>query len=121
RRRGAYRPAGRVRGPDLGRRLARQRPDVHLLCPGHRRRQAARLDQRNRLRPAAALASSLMLTTGLAAPPLPALAPRLLGPEPGWAETTDVVVVGSGIAGLTAALHLRQAGRPVTVVTKANH
>ena len=30
---------------------------------------------------------------------------RLLAPEPGWTTSTDVVVVGSGIAGLTAALH----------------
>ncbi len=45
---------------------------------------------------------------------------RLAGPEPGWAETTDVVVVGSGIAGLTCALHLREAGLHVTVVTKVN-
>ncbi|HET6212590.1 MAG TPA: L-aspartate oxidase [Micromonosporaceae bacterium] len=45
---------------------------------------------------------------------------RLLAPGPGWAETTDVVVVGSGIAGLTCALHLREAGLHVTVVTKVN-
>jgi L-aspartate oxidase len=51
---------------------------------------------------------------------LPALPRRLLAPEPGWAETTDVVVVGSGIAGLTAALHLRESGLHVTVVTKVN-
>lgn len=51
---------------------------------------------------------------------LPRLPSRLLAPEPGWAETTDVVVVGSGVAGLTVALHLREAGLHVTVVTKVN-
>ncbi len=44
----------------------------------------------------------------------------MAGPPPGWAETTDVVIVGSGIAGLTCALHLREAGLHVTVVTKVN-
>jgi L-aspartate oxidase len=34
--------------------------------------------------------------------------------------TTDVVVVGSGIAGLSAALHARAAGHGVVVVTKIN-
>jgi L-aspartate oxidase len=51
---------------------------------------------------------------------LPALPRRLAAPEPGWTETTDVVVVGSGVAGLTAALHLREQGLHVTVVTKVN-
>ncbi|GLY97041.1 L-aspartate oxidase [Actinoplanes sp. NBRC 103695] len=51
---------------------------------------------------------------------LPALPRRLAAPEPGWTETTDVVVVGSGVAGLTAALHLRERGLHVTVVTKVN-
>ena len=32
---------------------------------------------------------------------------RLIAPEPGWTTTADVVVIGSGIAGLTAALRLR--------------
>ena len=46
------------------------------------------------------------------------LARHLVAPEPGWTHTTDVVVVGSGIAGLSVALHARAAGHAVTVVTK---
>ena len=51
---------------------------------------------------------------------LPQLPRRLAAAEPGWSETTDVLVVGSGVAGLTAALHLREQGLHVTVVTKVN-
>jgi L-aspartate oxidase len=51
---------------------------------------------------------------------LPVLPARLPAPEPGWTETTDVIVIGSGVAGLTAALHLRESGLHVTVVTKVN-
>ncbi|WP_433011046.1 L-aspartate oxidase [Kribbella sp. CA-294648] len=47
----------------------------------------------------------------------PAVPQRLAAPEPGWTETVDVVVVGSGIAGLTAALRARELGS-VLVVTK---
>ncbi|MFB9313118.1 L-aspartate oxidase [Nocardioides plantarum] len=44
---------------------------------------------------------------------------RLTAPEPGWTTRADVVIVGSGIAGLTAALRLRAAGvERVLVVTK---
>ncbi|MCO8274464.1 L-aspartate oxidase [Actinoplanes sp. TRM 88003] len=51
---------------------------------------------------------------------LPELPCRLAAADPGWNETTDVLVVGSGVAGLTAALHLREQGLHVTVVTKVN-
>ncbi len=50
----------------------------------------------------------------------PRLPRHLAAPEPGWTRSTDVVVVGSGIAGLSAALHARAAGHAVTVVTKVN-
>src|SRR4051812_4085658 len=43
---------------------------------------------------------------------------RLAAPEPGWSVTADVVVIGSGIAGLTAALRLRGSVDRVLVVTK---
>ncbi len=44
---------------------------------------------------------------------------RLLAPAPGWTTYADVIVIGSGIAGLTAALRLREAGvGTVMVVTK---
>lgn len=47
------------------------------------------------------------------------LARRLLAPQPGWTATADVVVVGSGIAGLTAALALRSRGPRVLLITKS--
>jgi L-aspartate oxidase len=44
---------------------------------------------------------------------------RLAAPAPGWTTAADVVVVGSGIAGLTAALRIREAGiGSVLVITK---
>ncbi|MBS41797.1 MAG: L-aspartate oxidase [Nocardioides sp.] len=49
---------------------------------------------------------------------------RLRAPEPGWTTEADVVVIGSGIAGLTAALRLKESlaaqpgGGRVLVVTK---
>ena len=42
----------------------------------------------------------------------------LLAPSPGWTARGDVVIVGSGVAGLTAALHARRTGRTVLLVTK---
>ncbi|MFD7410087.1 L-aspartate oxidase [Kitasatospora purpeofusca] len=44
---------------------------------------------------------------------------RLTAPAPGWTTDTDVVVVGSGVAGLTVALNVRRAGLRAMVVTKA--
>src|SRR4051812_28339199 len=47
-------------------------------------------------------------------PPVPA---RLAAEQPGWVNRVDVVVVGSGIAGLTAALECADLGK-VLLVTK---
>ncbi|MEE1756709.1 L-aspartate oxidase [Streptomyces sp. SP18CS02] len=44
---------------------------------------------------------------------------RLQAPAPGWAIDADVVVVGSGVAGLTTALRCTAAGLRTVVVTKA--
>ncbi|GEA88117.1 L-aspartate oxidase [Cellulomonas cellasea] len=46
------------------------------------------------------------------------LASHLAAPEPGWTARADAVVVGSGIAGLTAALELRTRVPRVLLVTK---
>ena len=54
-----------------------------------------------------------MLPQGYAALPR-----RLRAPAPGWETTSDVVVIGSGIAGLTAALRLRGRVDKILVVTK---
>lgn len=43
---------------------------------------------------------------------------RLSAPAAGWTTTADVIVVGSGVAGLTAALELRRQVKSVLVVTK---
>ncbi|WP_091054054.1 L-aspartate oxidase [Glycomyces sambucus] len=53
-------------------------------------------------------------------PHLPHLPRRLRAEAPSWTETTDVCVIGSGVAGLTCALNLRRAGFHVTVVTKVH-
>jgi L-aspartate oxidase len=44
---------------------------------------------------------------------------RLRAPAPGWTVTYDVVIVGSGIAGLTAALRLKDKVGRILVVTKS--
>ncbi|MGW2860003.1 FAD-dependent oxidoreductase, partial [Streptomyces sp. NPDC001205] len=44
---------------------------------------------------------------------------RLHAPAPGWSIDADVVVVGSGVAGLTTALRCTAAGLSTVVVTKA--
>jgi L-aspartate oxidase len=53
-------------------------------------------------------------------PPLPVLPVRLGAPRAGWTRHADVVVIGSGVAGLTAALRVRAAlpASRVLVVTK---
>lgn len=57
--------------------------------------------------------------TGPSTPRPPHTAIRLPAAPPGWEHEADVVVVGSGIAGLTAALRCRAAGLRTVVVTKA--
>jgi len=44
---------------------------------------------------------------------------RLLTGKPGWSTSADVIVIGSGVAGLTTALNLRAYGLSVLLVTKA--
>ena len=52
-------------------------------------------------------------------PPAPVVVPRrLTAPPAGWTTTADVIVVGSGIAGLTCALRLREQVDRVLLVTK---
>ncbi|MFE1173454.1 L-aspartate oxidase [Streptomyces sp. NPDC058773] len=62
-----------------------------------------------------------MTATGTGTGPGPAAGTgiRLTAPAPGWSIDADVVVVGSGVAGLTAALRCAAAGRRTVVVTKA--
>ncbi|GAO06815.1 putative L-aspartate oxidase [Streptomyces lydicamycinicus] len=62
-----------------------------------------------------------MTATGTGTGPGPAAGTgiRMTAPAPGWSITADVVVVGSGVAGLTAALRCAAAGRRTVVVTKA--
>ncbi|NEW76945.1 L-aspartate oxidase [Streptomyces rhizosphaericus] len=61
------------------------------------------------------------MTRPIGRPAAEAAAPAtaLRAPAPGWATEADVVVVGSGVAGLTVALRCAAAGARVTVVTKA--
>ena len=44
---------------------------------------------------------------------------KLLAGAPGWTVKADVIVIGSGVAGLTAALNLRAHNLSVLLVTKA--
>ena len=47
--------------------------------------------------------------------------PALPLPPAGWIRATDVVVVGTGAAGLMTAVALADAGRRVAVVTKGSN
>jgi L-aspartate oxidase len=49
---------------------------------------------------------------------IPRVVGRLAAPQPGWSVRADVVVIGSGVAGLTAALRLRGRVDRILVVTK---
>lgn len=49
----------------------------------------------------------------------PVVTTRLAAGAPGWTARADVIVVGSGVAGLATAMHAREAGRTVLLVTKA--
>ena len=44
---------------------------------------------------------------------------KLLAGKPGWTVNADVIVIGSGVAGLTTALNLRSSNLSVLLVTKA--
>ena len=44
---------------------------------------------------------------------------RLRAPRPGWSASADVVVIGSGVAGLTTALQIRAHNLSVMLITKA--
>ncbi len=59
------------------------------------------------------------MTRATGRPDTVAPATALRAAAPGWAIEADVVVVGSGVAGLTVALRCAAAGARVTVVTKA--
>lgn len=61
------------------------------------------------------LGSPYAVPAGITNPRLPQ---RLLAPAPGWVAHADVIVVGSGIAGLTTALKLRERVDRVLLVTK---
>jgi L-aspartate oxidase len=50
---------------------------------------------------------------------LPRPAGRIPTASPAWTDETDVIIVGTGAAGLAATVRLLDAGRRVTVITKA--
>ncbi|HEX6886697.1 MAG TPA: L-aspartate oxidase [Candidatus Nanopelagicales bacterium] len=55
-----------------------------------------------------------------ALPPGPLIIPTTLAaPEPGWTTSADVIVIGSGVAGLSLALNIRRLGHRVLIVTKS--
>ena len=59
-----------------------------------------------------------MSTAGLGADRL-VIPTSVAAPDPGWFTSADVVVVGSGVAGLSLALNIRRLGHRVLVVTKS--
>ena len=115
RHRGAGRPRAGRRLPGAARDRPRRRPG-RRPGPAAGRRPGGR-HPADRQRAARAGPSLSPAPEAGRAPRLPR---RLTAPEPGWTHRTDVVVAGSGIAGLSAALHARAAGHAVTVVTKVS-
>jgi len=57
----------------------------------------------------------MTVTTGVDLPVLPGRIPTA---APSWTDETDVIIVGTGAAGLSAAVRLLDAGRRVSVITK---
>ncbi len=68
--------------------------------------------------PPTTLAATAPSSAPAQADPAVRLATRLAAPAPGWTVRADAIVVGSGIAGLTAALELRTRVPHVLLVTK---
>src|SRR5688572_24251249 len=95
-----------ARGASNGRLWLPERPDP--VAPG-RHMQASRLTK----------AAEMSMSDPSSGPTTPTatLPQRLTAGDPGWQVDADIVLVGSGIAGLSTALRVRELGR-VLVVTK---
>src|SRR4051812_47608233 len=88
-----------------------RRPRHHSAPSGTGSPSATHFHPRHKPEPRTIRKSRVGVIVSLTKPRLPrraAMLPqRLTAPEHGWAIDTDVVVIGSGIAGLVAALQAR--------------